>query len=323
MGKLSGWQKAGVVAGVGCLSIIGICVVAVVAAVMWARASVADLGDPTPTRTERTIAIPGVETPTPATGETPAASVTPLRLRVDLEEGSFVIQPGPAGSQVKVEGTFAPGFHELTEQTQADPAGGAPETTIRFRPKAPIWTRILAGLGGDGNNRPQLSVVIPEGQPIDLTLRVAMGESRIDLGGLTLTGLGVDLSMGNHEVDFTKPVVEGLRRMRLTAQMGNVTIEHLGNARAAEIEASGSMGNLTADLGGEWLPGGEAEVSFSQSMGEVRVDVPKTVRLEADISNAQRESDNRRLVDEEVDPKAPIVRLRVSASMGEGRVGRY
>jgi hypothetical protein len=47
------------------------------------------------------------------------------------------------------------------------------------------------------------------------------------------------------------------------------------------------------------------------------------VRLEADITNAQREGDNRRTVDETTDPQAPVVRLRVSASMGEGRVGRY
>ena len=50
---------------------------------------------------------------------------------------------------------------------------------------------------------------IPPGVPIDLTLNVTMGESRIDLGGLTLSELGLDLSMGNHEVDFSTPVADG------------------------------------------------------------------------------------------------------------------
>ena len=124
--------------------------------------------------------------------------------------------------------------------------------------------------------------------PIDLSLNVSMGESRIDLGGLTLSELGLDLSMGNHEVDFKEPVVDGMHRLRLNARMGNVSIENLGNARAKSIDTSGSMGNVTADLGGEWRPGSEAELSFTQSMGEVQVKVPTKVRLEADVRDSER-----------------------------------
>ena len=69
--------------------------------------------------------------------------------------------------------------------------------------------------------------------------------------------------------------------------MGNVSVDNLGNARAKSFDASGSMGNVTADLGGEWRPGSEAELSFTQSMGEVRVKVPTKVRLEADVRDSE------------------------------------
>jgi hypothetical protein len=36
-------------------------------------------------------------------------------------------------------------------------------------------------------------VTIPTGAPIDLSLRVAMGESQLDFGGLNLSELGLDL----------------------------------------------------------------------------------------------------------------------------------
>jgi hypothetical protein len=183
---------------------------------------------------------------------------------------------------------------------------------------------MLAGIGNGENDQPKLTLLIPPAVPIDLSLNVTMGESRIELGGLTLSDLGLDLSMGNHEVDFREPVVDGVTRLRLTARMGNVSVENLGNARARSVDASGSMGNLTADLGGDWRPGSEAEMSFTQSMGEVRVNVPTKVRLEADV----RDSDGKTQTipadaDETKDPKAPVVRVRVSTSMGESRVTRY
>jgi hypothetical protein len=213
-------------------------------------------------------------------------------------------------------------MYELTEKTGADDAGKS-RTTISFKSKAPMWARILGGMG-EGGNRPRLTVLIPAGVPIDLSLRVGMGESRIDLGGLTLSDLGIDLSMGNHLLDFKEPVVGGLRRVRLNASMGNISVDNLGNTGAEAIEATGNMGNFTADLGGAWQPESAAELNFTQSMGQLTLQVPSSVRLDANITNSQGGTPNRPNIDEETkDPKAPTLKVRMSTSMGEGRVVRY
>jgi hypothetical protein len=325
MKKLSGWQKAGLFAGVGCLSIIVVVVAGLAIAVVMARSTIAQLGDPNPTRTERTIALPapqGAPAGAAATKGTPSRVDGPLRLTINLEDGNFTIRPGPPGAQVHVEGTYAQGLYELIED-RADDAGG--RTTIRFRSKAPAWARLLSGIGG-GNSatRPELTVVIPTGVPIDLSLRVGQGESRIDLGGLTLTDLGLDVAMGNHNVDFKEPVVRGLRRARLNASMGNVSIDHLGNARAESIDASGSMGNLKVDLGGDWQKDTETDLSLRHSMGELTVNVPTNVRLQAEVSSSQGNADNRSADARETqDPAAPRLRLRVSTSMGDSHISRY
>lgn len=322
MKKLSGWQKLGLFAGIGCFSVIAIVVVGFAIAVAYARSTLANLGDTTPTRVERAIEIqtPTAEAPPP--GTKPAASVGgPMKLNVELQEGTFEIRPGEPNGRVQVEGEFSPALYELTERTDNDT--GTPRTTIRFRSKssAPGWARMLAGMGE--TNQPRLTLRIPSAVPIDLSLNVSMGESRIDLGGLTLSELGLELSMGNHEVDFRQPVMAGLVRLRLNTRMGNVSVENLGNARAKSVDASGSMGNLTADLGGDWQPGSEAELSFTQSMGEVRLKVPTKVRLEADVRNAEGQKERPADADETTDPKAPLLKVRVSTSMGEGRVTRY
>jgi len=324
MKKLSGWQKAGVFAGVGCLSIVVVVVAGLAIAVAMARSTIAQLGDPNPTRTERTIALPSLQAAAPGAAATKASTSTvagPLRLTINLEDGNFTVEPGPPGAPVRVEGTYAPGLYELIEDRAAD-AGG--RTTIRFRSKAPAWARLLSGMGSNSATRPELTVVIPTGVPIDLSLRVGQGESRIDLGGLTLTDLGLDVAMGNHTVDFKEPVVPGLRRARVNASMGNVSIDHLGNARAESIDASGSMGNLKVDLGGDWRKDTETDLSFRHSMGELTVNVPTQVRLQADVSSSQGNADNRSADPRETqDPAAPRLRLRVSTSMGDSHISRY
>ena len=331
MKKLSGWQKVGLFAGIGCFSFVALLVVGFGIAVFYAKSTLADLGDTTPTQVERTIAIqaptaeapaPSAEAPLPGTKSAPATANEPMQLSVELQEGSFDIKPGEPNGRVQVEGRFSEALYELTQQTETQ--NGKPRTTIRFRSKAPAWARMLAGIGNGDGSQPRLTLLIPPAVPIELSLTVSMGESRIDLGGLTLSDLGLDLSMGNHEVDFRQPVVDGMIRLRLSARMGNVSVENLGNARAKSVDASGSMGNLTADLGGDWRPGSEAELSFTQSMGEVRVNVPTKIRLEADVRDS--EGKTRTIpadADETTDPKAPVVKVRVSTSMGEGRVTRY
>src|SRR6185436_17116241 len=114
----SGWKTAGLIAGVGCLSIIAVIVGGVVIAAMYARATIRNLGDPTPQSVERRIALPLPPVPDAGKGQkaTSAASRTaPLRVRLELQEGTFTIRPGQPGTDIHVQGRYAPGLFELTE----------------------------------------------------------------------------------------------------------------------------------------------------------------------------------------------------------------
>lgn len=321
MGRMSGWQKAGLIAGAGCLSIIGVIVIGLIVAVGWARSIVGEVGDTTPTRIDRTIAI----VPDTALEAGPAApggveAREPMRLTVDLEDGNFTVRAGPPGERVTVQGSYASDLYQLTDTH--DP--NTRSTTIRFRSTAPQWARMLAGIGDGSDNRPALTVVIPSGAPMDLSLRISMGESRVDLGGLALRDLDLEMSMGEHRVDFQSPVDERVRRIRLNASMGNLNVEHLGNARPEAIEGSGSMGNLTADLGGAWDPGSAVSVTLAHSMGELTLRVPESLKLEAEIRESSAEARPRPSdTGQTDDPNAPVVKLRVSSSMGQTRVVRY
>jgi len=107
----------------------------------------------------------------------------------------------------------------------------------------------------------------------------------------------------------------------LNTSMGNVVIDHLGNARAETISGHGSMGNVTANLAGAWTPGSSTDLRFEQSMGDLTVRVPSNVRVDADVrSNQGEEKRQQPTLKQPDDPNAPTLRLRVNSSMGNARV---
>src|SRR5688572_31161660 len=103
MRKLSGWQKVGLFAGIGCFSFVALLVVGFAIAVFYAKSTLADLGDTTPTRVERTIAIqsppagavpaeaPPAEAPARGTTSVEPTGSEPMQLSMELQEGSFEI----------------------------------------------------------------------------------------------------------------------------------------------------------------------------------------------------------------------------------------
>ncbi len=330
MAKRSTLRTVGLIAGVGCLTMIVVVVGGIVITVMVARNAASNLGDPNPQPVNRRISlplpsvVPGADASSKsATGQSNRSNA-PLHLTLELQEGEFTIQPGVPGSDIQVTGEYAPGLFELTESQGTDSATGARRATVRFRSKAPMWVRIFGGIGNGDGNRPRLTVTIPRGTPLDLDLTTSMGRSEVDLGGLTLREVSVNATMGEHRLDFHEPVVEGMRELRLSNSMGNLHLENLGNARANTITASGSMGNVIANLGGAWTPGAEANLTFEQSMGELTLRVPSSVRLEADVRESGKEAASRPPdATPPDDPKAPTLRLKVNSSMGETRIVRY
>ena len=117
--------------------------------------------------------------------------------------------------------------------------------------------------------------------------------------------------MGDHELEFSRPLAIEMIEGRLNGQMGEISFTSLGDARARELHITTSMGEAVVDLGGAWPD--EAEVSIRNSMGDLRVDVPNDIRLSEGsrlrVGGETRRIGRRRETD---DRDAPEVDLRVS-----------
>ena len=324
--KMAGWKTVLLFGVVAAVSIGVLLIVVSVGTLLWANSVAEELGEPTPVPTAVTIAVAGEAAAPAARGS--ASSDAPPRVEIELLDGKFEIRAGPAGTEIQVDGEYAENYYELIEEHTPADASGGPTTTIRLRPTSNGLVRMMAAFRGNGDPSRQpnrLTVLIPAGRPLALTLDVSRGESRIDLGGLTLTDLNVDLSMGDHRLGFGEPLAETLQQLRISGDTGNIELDQLGNARARALRISSRMGNFTIDLGGEWPTDDVSDLEITHAMGDLRLRIPNSVRVTPDSRSSATMGESGRIDrrEETVDPDAPVLRLDLSTTMGATRITRY
>lgn len=149
-------------------------------------------------------------------------------------DGRFDVVAGEPDSEVLVTGAYASNYYELVEEHSAADGADGPVTAIRLRPTSGSLVRMMAAFrsGRPPAEANRLTVSIPPDRPLALVLRVRQGESRIEPGGLTLTDLDAELSMGDHRLGFGTPLTQAVPQIRVDSRMGNVELAGLGNARA-------------------------------------------------------------------------------------------
>jgi hypothetical protein len=235
----------------------------------------------------------------------------PGRVVLDLHRGNFEVRPGPAGEPVRLEGRYDAGHYVLTESYE--PYGEAGWTyRVSFDRKG-FGIRPFVEQEGREN---RLRVVVPRGAPIVLEGRVGTGTSELELGGLWLIEIDLDIGVGEHAVSFGEPLPVPVGRLRLDGSIGVLDLDRVGNASPREVSVRHSIGEVGVDLGGAWRR--DAEVLVSCGIGECGVRVPRGVNVELErasvmLGEASRAYDGR-------DRGGPTLKLSVSGRIGEVRV---
>ena len=288
-------------------------------ALVWASSTVERLGEPTPERVARSVTLP------PRDGVAGDDAGPSTHLAIHLEDGVFEVRPGPPGSDVRVDGTYASQYYDLVHEhtPAAGPAGRV--VTVRLARARSLLVQLVAHAMERAPSTPNdLTVTIPRDAPFSVDLTIRAGESRVDLGGLSLTDLAVDLAMGEHRLDLSEPLAVAPRRVRLDGGMGEIRFERLGNTRATDLRASGHMGSVTVDLGGAWPAGTTADVTVNNLMGELRLEAPAELRLVSDTPDSPVPGADGSAADGRgAGPGSPALRLHISNTMGETRLSRY
>lgn len=313
----------------GCLGCLGLAVlVGAVLAVLafWP----ALIGGPDPELVRRQASIPwatlsgGMPPPAAETGVdlgvVPAPeAVDPLpygmgewTVELDLSLGDFVVEPAEPGEGLSVEADYDQARFTFEQEVDEE----ARKVRVRFGQDGS--GRFVFGSHESDNN---VTVRLPRGVPLRLVGELGIGQTRAELGGLHLTEIDLDASIGDHALFFSEPTTGDLASFDLKASVGEVTLRDVGNASPARLAVTQSLGELLVDLNGAWRR--DATVTARLSLGECTVVVPEDVELDVDrvdVSLGESNQPNPRR--EPLPAGTPRLTLDVQGSLGEVTV-RY
>ncbi len=241
------------------------------------------------------------------------ATDRPLRLTLDLEEGSFRAERAATGEPLAVSGTFDNRVFGV-EMAELQPSDGDSDLLVRFHRKGKA---IFSFGGGPVSN--DLRITIPAARPLDLFVRMRKGELDLDLTGLPLVGLTIDAQMGETRVSFDEPNPVPMRSLVVRGSMGNLELEGLGHADVRDIDFSGAMGNYV--FGFDGMPRADATSRMRVKMGNVEIRMPRDLRYTvsrraARFGNVEARPAPATEIDPELGALPPAIDFDLQASFG-------
>ncbi len=136
------------------------------------------------------------------------------------------------------------------------------------------------GLGEDGDfdldlddgEHGFLELGLSRDVPTDLKVTVGAAMSRVELGGVPLTGLVYQTGASETELRFDSVNPERIERVELDVGAAEFSALGLGNARFGELAFRGGVGDVRLDFTGDWA--GDATATIHMGLGSLTLVVP-------------------------------------------------
>jgi hypothetical protein len=244
------------------------------------------------------------------------SAVAPARsagvVHLSVSGASLHVVPVGPDAPLRVVGDYDASVYAVDQQLEpAASESGRWTWKVRGRPRTAGLVRLFHGTEG-----PELVVELPRGLDVTIQARLKAGSATLDLTGLSIADLDVETSTGQYRILFESASPQPLGSVRVDATTGQMRIDGLGHASPRETNVRGRMGEMAIDLSGAWR--GTCRVDARQSMGTLRLNVPKTVplaieRLHVDFGELSGDP----LASSPIEPGAPVVTLRADANLGE------
>ena len=133
-----------------------------------------------------------------------------------------------------------------------------------------------------GSFKNDWSVGLAEGVPLELDLDLGAVDAELDLSGLSISDLQLDVGAADCLILWDQPNPEEIRDLDIQTGASSLRVEGLGHAHFSRLRFDGGLGEFELDFSGEWAQ--SAEASFEVGLGELTLLVPANigVRIETD-----------------------------------------
>jgi len=128
-------------------------------------------------------------------------------------------------------------------------------------------------------------IVLSNKYESSLKLDIGACEAKIDLGGIPLRELSIEIGAASGNIDFSKPNPIRLEEFKMNAGASSLNMASIGNANFSRFNFSGGVGSFDLDFRGEY--NGESEIFIEIGLGSAEIILPADVpvRVETDGGN--------------------------------------
>jgi hypothetical protein len=120
-----------------------------------------------------------------------------------------------------------------------------------------------------------LDVVLSTHYPTELKLEVGACDAAVDLGGIRLTQLSLEIGAASGDIDFSEPNPERMSDLKIEAGAASVGLTNLGNANFERLKFEGGAGKFDIDLRGKYT--GESYVDLEIGLGKANIILPEEI----------------------------------------------
>ncbi|MEW5994473.1 MAG: toast rack family protein [Candidatus Zixiibacteriota bacterium] len=177
----------------------------------------------------------------------------------------------------------------------------------------------------------ELELTLSTKYPVTLDIDVGACNADIDLGGLSLEELSIDIGAASGKIDFSKPNPVRLRQISVDAGAASLDMYSIGNANFEDFSFEGGAGSFDLDFRGKYTGESRIDIEVGLSSTDIMLPADVPVRVESDddnwLSSVDFHNDDLDEVEDGVyetsDFKNAQVRIILNVDVGLGSVDIY
>ncbi len=118
-------------------------------------------------------------------------------------------------------------------------------------------------------------VVLSDRYPMVLEIEAGACSAEMDLGGIPITELSIEIGAASGEFDFSRPNPERMEEFDVDAGAASLEFRNLGNANFERFNFDGGAGSFDLDFRGKYT--GESEISIDIGLGSAEIILSKDI----------------------------------------------
>ncbi|MEA3296367.1 MAG: hypothetical protein U9R56_00710, partial [candidate division Zixibacteria bacterium] len=133
--------------------------------------------------------------------------------------------------------------------------------------------------------RNECNIVLSTRYPTRLDLDVGACDAELDLGGIPLEELTIDIGAASGKVVFSTPNPVRMEVIDIDAGAASLDFNMIGNANFEQFSFDGGAGSFDLDFRGEY--DGESTISIAIGLGSTDIILPEGIPIRIETGNAE------------------------------------